>query len=177
MGRALDQPARHDPFGHLYLHTIMMVLVSVTATSFVILLIFSLPSCLRLRATHSRQRAWEQMPSLRIRPTSAPIPTRVVAIARPQGCFTACTTIVFVVVGRLVRLPSLHPVLPPQPAAPTHSRSREPTDARRHGYGRVGLAPGFSLCVSPRRTRWCLPRLGYLGDDESRFEILDNQSL
>jgi hypothetical protein len=43
------------------------------------------------------------------------------------------------------------------------------------GTGRVGLAPGLSSCVPPRRTRWRLPRLGYLGDEESRSEILDNQ--
>jgi hypothetical protein len=29
----------------------------------------------------------------------------------------------------------LRPVLPPQPAAPAHGRSREPTDACRRGYG------------------------------------------
>jgi hypothetical protein len=91
MVRAPDQPARHDPFVHLYLRTIMMVLTSVAATSFVILLIFSLPSCLRLRATHSRQTAWEQASPLRISPTPAPTPTRAVAIARPRGCFIACT--------------------------------------------------------------------------------------
>jgi hypothetical protein len=68
-----------------------MVLGSVAATSFVILLLFSIPSCLRLRATHSRQRAWEQAPPLHIRPTLAPTPTHAVAIARPRGCFTACT--------------------------------------------------------------------------------------
>jgi hypothetical protein len=39
----------------------------------------------------------------------------------------ACT-IVFVVVGRLVRLPSLRPVLPPQPAAlPTVAAASRPT--------------------------------------------------
>jgi hypothetical protein len=43
-------------------------------------------------------------------------------------------TIVFAVVGRPVHLPGLRLVLPPQPAAPAHGRSREPTDARRHGY-------------------------------------------
>jgi hypothetical protein len=91
MGRALDQPATHDPFGHLYLHTIMMVLASVAATSFVIMLLFSIPSFLRLRATHSRQRAWEQAPPPRIRPTLAPTPTHAMAIAHPRGCFTACT--------------------------------------------------------------------------------------
>jgi hypothetical protein len=91
MGRAPDQSARHDPFGHLYLCTIMMVLASVAATSFVILLLFSLPSCLRLCATHSQHRAWEQAPSPRICPTLASKPTRAAAIARPRGCFIACT--------------------------------------------------------------------------------------
>jgi hypothetical protein len=42
--------------------------------------------------------------------------------------------IVFAVVGRPVRLPGLRPVLPPEPAAPAHGRSREPTDTRRLGY-------------------------------------------
>jgi hypothetical protein len=51
MGRASGRLARHDSFGHLYLHTIMMVLASVATTSFAILLLFSLPSCLHLRAT------------------------------------------------------------------------------------------------------------------------------
>jgi hypothetical protein len=51
MGRAPGRPARHCPFGHLYLHTIMMVLASVATTSFAILLLFSLPSCLCLHAT------------------------------------------------------------------------------------------------------------------------------
>jgi hypothetical protein len=44
-------------------------------------------------------------------------------------------TIVFAVVRRPVRLPGFCPVLPPQPAALTHGHSREPTDARRCGYG------------------------------------------
>jgi hypothetical protein len=43
------------------------------------------------------------------------------------------------------------------------------------GTGRVGLDPSLSPCVPQRRTRWRLPRLGYLGDEESRSEILDNQ--
>jgi hypothetical protein len=51
MGHASGQPARHILFGHLYLCTITMVLDSVTATSFVILLLFSLLSCIHLRAT------------------------------------------------------------------------------------------------------------------------------
>jgi hypothetical protein len=47
-------------------------------------------------------------------------------------------TIIFAVVGRPVRLPGLRPVLPPQHVAPAHGRSREPTDARRRGYGATG---------------------------------------
>jgi hypothetical protein len=45
------------------------------------------------------------------------------------------STIIFVVVGRHVRFPSLRPILPSQPTTPAHGRSREPTDARRRGYG------------------------------------------
>jgi hypothetical protein len=44
-------------------------------------------------------------------------------------------TIIFAVVGHPVRLLGLRPVLPSQPATPAHGRSREPTDARRRGYG------------------------------------------
>jgi hypothetical protein len=64
-------------------------------------------------------------------------------------------------------LPNL---LPP----PTVAAVSRPTlvDA---GTGRVGHAPGLCLCVPSRRTWWRLPRLGYLGDEESRPEILDNQ--
>jgi hypothetical protein len=43
------------------------------------------------------------------------------------------------------------------------------------GTRRVSHAPSLSPCMSSRRTWWCLPHLGYLGDDESRSEILDNQ--
>jgi hypothetical protein len=64
-------------------------------------------------------------------------------------------------------LPNL---LPP----PTVVAASRPTlvDA---GMKQVDLAPGLSPCVSPRRTRWRLSRLGYLGDEKSRSEILDNQ--
>jgi hypothetical protein len=51
MGRVSRWLARHDPFGHLYLYTIMMVLASIATTSFTILLLFSLPSCLYLHTT------------------------------------------------------------------------------------------------------------------------------
>jgi hypothetical protein len=51
MGRVSGRLARHGPFDHLYIRTILMVLASVVTTSFAILLLFSLPSCLHLRAT------------------------------------------------------------------------------------------------------------------------------
>jgi hypothetical protein len=44
-------------------------------------------------------------------------------------------TIVFAVAGRPVRLLGLRPVLPLQPTALAHDRSREPTDVRRRWYG------------------------------------------
>jgi hypothetical protein len=40
--------------------------------------------------------------------------------------------------------------------------------------GRVGHAPGLSPCVPSKRTWWHLPCLGYLSDEDSRSEILDN---
>jgi hypothetical protein len=84
-------------------------------------------------------------------------------------------TIIFVIVRCLVCLLGLRPILPPQPATPAHGRSHKPTDARRHRYERLNLALGPSPCVPPRRTRWHLPHLGYLGDEDSRSQILDNQ--
>jgi hypothetical protein len=57
-------------------------------------------------------------------------------------------TIVFTIVGRPVRIPGFRPVLPPQPAVPAHGRSREPTDARRRGYGASRSCPWpFSMRV------------------------------
>jgi hypothetical protein len=41
--------ARHDLFGYLYLRTIIMIITSIATTSFAILLLFSLHSCLHLR--------------------------------------------------------------------------------------------------------------------------------
>ena len=135
MGRASGRLARHDPFGHLYLRTIMMVLASVATTSFAVLLIFSLPSCLRFappilgRGRGSRRLLpvfVRHQPRHRLAQWLLHVHEDVSHHAR---------TIVFAVVGRPVRLPGLRPVLPPQPAAPAHGRSREPTDARRRGYG------------------------------------------
>jgi hypothetical protein len=60
--------------------------------------------------------------------------------------------IVFAVVGRTVRLPDLRHFLPPQPAAPAHGRSASRPTLIDVGVGRVGHAPGLSLCVPSRRT-------------------------
>jgi hypothetical protein len=100
--------------------------------------------------------------------------------------------IVFTVVGRPIRLFGLRAVLPPNLLPPptiaglravlppnllpppTIAAVSQPTliDVCT---GRVGHAPGISPCVPSRRTWWRLPRLGYLGDEESRSEILNNQ--
>jgi hypothetical protein len=141
MGRASGRLARHGPFGHLYLHTIMMVLTSVASTSFVILLIFSLPACLHHRVTPFSADGVGAGASL---PIFVPHQPR----HRLAGISHHARTIVFVVVGRPVRLPGLRPVLPLQPATPTHGRTREPTDARRTGYGASrSCSWPFSMCA------------------------------
>jgi hypothetical protein len=59
----------------------------------------------------------------------------------------ACT-IIFSFVGRPVHLPGLRPVLPPQPTAPAHGRSRETIDARQRGYGASrSCSWPFSVCA------------------------------
>jgi hypothetical protein len=176
MGRASGQLARHVPFGHLYLRTIMMVLVSVVTTSFVILLLFSFPSCLHLRATpFSAEGVGAGAYSPYLSDTSPNTDlrsgyctsTRTFHIMR-TSLFSPLPDIPFVFSARtLFFLPNL---LPP----PTVTAVSRPTlvDA---GTRRVGHAPGLSPCVSSRRTWWRLPRLSYLGDEESMSKILDNQ--
>ena len=176
MGRASGRLARHDPFGHLYLRTIMMVLASVATTSFAILLLFSLPSCLHLRATPFSAEGVGACASSPYSSDTSPdtdsrsgycTSTRTFHIMRAPS-FSPSSDVPFVFPAfALFFLPNL---LPP----PTVAAASRPTlvDA---GTGRVGHAPGLSLCVPSRRTWWRLPRLGYLGDEESRSEILDNQ--
>jgi hypothetical protein len=79
------------------------------------------------------------MPPPRIRPTPAPTPTRAVAIARPRGRFTSCAHHLFRRrrTSRSSSRPS--PCSSSPTYCPTHGRNREPTDARRHGYGAVAL--------------------------------------
>jgi hypothetical protein len=172
MGRAPGRPARHDPLGHLYLHMIMMVLASVVATSFFILLLFFLP-LMPPAPPHpilDRGRGSMHLLPLFVQHQPRHRPAQWLLYVH-EDVSQHARTIIFAVAGRPVRLPGLCLVLPPQPAAPTHGRRREPTDARHHGYGQVSLAPGLSSCVPPRRTWWRLPRLGYLGNEESRSEI------
>jgi hypothetical protein len=171
MGRASGRLARHGSFGHLYLRTIMMILASVATTLSVILLLFSLPSCLHpilgrgRRSRHLLPLFVRQQPRHRLAQWLLHVNEYVSHHAR---------TIVFTVVGRLIRIPCIRPVLPPQPATPlTVAAASRPTlvDA---STGRVGHAPGLSPCVPSRRTWWRLSRLGYLSDEESRSKILDN---
>jgi hypothetical protein len=90
MGRSSDRLARHGSFGHLYLRTIIMVIVSVATTSFAILLIFIYPLMPPPPRHPILVRGQEYAPPSRIRPTPAPTLTRAVAIACPRGRFTSC---------------------------------------------------------------------------------------
>jgi hypothetical protein len=109
---------------------------------------------------HSRQRAWEQVPPPRIRPTPATIPTRAMAIVCPRGRFTACVHHRFRHRRMSCSSPSLRPVLPPQPVAPTHGRSRDLTNAHRHEYG------ASQSCSWPFSVRAGLRHLGCIGDED-----------
>jgi hypothetical protein len=162
MGRASDRLARHGLFGHLYLPTIMMVLASVVTTSFAILLLFSLPSCLHLRATlFSVEGVRACVSSPYSSDTSLDTNSRsgyCTSMGTFHHRFCRCRT------SRLFSRPlpcSSSPTSCPPPMVAVASR---PTlvDA---GMGRVGYAPGLSLCVSSRRTWWRLSRLCYLGDE------------
>jgi hypothetical protein len=97
-------------------------------------LLSSLPLCLCLRATPFSTEGVREGASSPYSSYTNPTPTRA-AIARPRGRFTACAHHLFAVVGRLVHLPDLHPVLPPQPTAPVHDHSREPTRLVDEGTG------------------------------------------
>jgi hypothetical protein len=141
-----------------------MVLASVAATLFAILLLFSLTSCLRLRATTFLAEGvgvgafspYSFDTSLDIDPRSGYCTSTRMFHSMRAPLFSPLSDISF--------------VFRPSPC------SSSPTCCSAHGRtGRVGLAPGLSTCVPPRRTRWRLPRLGYLGDEDFRSEILYNQ--
>jgi len=176
LDRASGRLARYNPFDHLYLRTIMMVLASVATTPFSILfLFFSLPSCLHLRATPFSAKGVGACTS-----SSYSSDTSLDTDSRSGYCtstrtfhimcapsFSSSSDVPFVFLAfALFFVPNM---LPP----PTVAAASRPTLADA-GTGRVGHAPGLSPCVSSR-TWWRLPHLGYLGDEESRSEILDNQ--
>jgi hypothetical protein len=153
MGRASDRLVRHNLFDHLYFCTIMMVLASVATTSFTILLLFSLPSCLHLRAT---PLSIEGVGACASSPYSSD--TRLDTDSRSGYCtstrtfhiisassFPSSSDIPFVFPAFvLFFLPNLLP--PPSVAA-----ASRPTlvDA---GTSRVGHAPGLCPCLLSRRT-------------------------
>jgi hypothetical protein len=100
---------------------------------------------------------------------------RVVAIARPRGRFTSC------VHHRFRRRRTSRSSSLPSPCSSTPTYCPSPTVAAASrltlvdaGTRRVDHVPSLFPCVSSRRTWWRLPHLGYLSDEESRSEILDN---
>jgi hypothetical protein len=176
MGRASGRPTKHGSFGHLYLHIIMMVLDSIVATSFAILLLFSLSSCLRLRATLFSAEGVGACASSPYSSDTSP------DTDRRSGYCTSTRTF------HSMRAPSFSSSSDVSFAFPTFALFflpnllRLPTVVATSrstlvdvGTRRVCLALSLSQCVPSRRTRWHLPRFGYLGDEESRSEILDNQ--
>jgi hypothetical protein len=154
MGCASDRLARHGPSDHIYLHTIMIVLVSVATTSFVILLLFSLPSCLHLRTTPFSAESVGACASSPYSSGTSPdtdsrssycTPTRTFHIMCAPS-FSPSSDVPFVFPAFALFFPPPN-LLPPSAVAATS----RPTliDA---GTGRVGHAPGLSPCVSSRRT-------------------------
>jgi hypothetical protein len=153
-----------------------MVLVLVATTSFVILLLFSLHSCLHLCATpFSLEGVGACASSLYSSDTSSDTDSRSGYCTSTRTFHIMCaplfspsSNVLFIFpIFALLFLPNL---LPP-PTVIAASRLTL-VDA---GTARVGHAPSLSLCMPLRRTWWRLSRLGYLGDEESRSEILDNQ--
>jgi hypothetical protein len=131
MGRAQGRPVRHNPFDHLYLSTIMMIFASIVVTSFAILLLFSLPSCLCLRTTPFLAEGVGAGASSPFSSDTSPNTGLRSGYCASTSTFHSMRAPSFSpVVGRPIRLPDLRFVLPPQPAAPAHGRSHEPTDTR-----------------------------------------------
>ena len=166
------------PIWPSYLRTIMMVLALVAATLSPSCFFSLSPhaSCLRLRATPflaegvgagaSSPYSSDTSPDTDPRSGYCTSTRTFHSLRAPSFSLSSDISFVFPAFALFFR-PNL---LPP----PTIVAASRPTliDA---GTGRVCLTPGLSLCVPLRRKRWCLPRLGYLGNKESRSEILDNQ--
>jgi hypothetical protein len=136
MGRGSGRPARHGSIGHLYLRTIMMVLASIVATTFTILLLFSLPSCLLLRVTPFSTEGvgagvsspYSSDTSPDTDPRSGYCTSTRTFHSMRAPLFSPSSDVLFVFpTFALFFLPILLP--------PAHGRSRETTDARRRGYG------------------------------------------
>ena len=144
----------------------MMVLTLVATTLFVILVLFSLHSCLHLRATPFSADGVGACASSSYSSNTSPdtdsrigycTSTRTFHIMHAPS-FSPSSDVLFIFPAfALFFLPNLRP-------SPTVTAASRPTLV--DGYGRVGLASGLSPCVPPRRIWWCLPRLGYLGDEE-----------
>jgi hypothetical protein len=175
MGRASGQLARHDLFGHPYLRMIMMLLASVATILFVILFLFSLTSCLHLRATPFSAEGIGAGASSPYSSSTIPdtdshngycTSTRTIHIMRIPS-FSPSSDVPFVFPAFAL---FFHPnLLPPPTVAAVNRLTLVDVDTRQ-----VGHAPGLSPCVPSRRTWWRLPRLGSLSNEESRSEILDN---
>jgi hypothetical protein len=164
MDRDSNRLVRHDPFGHIYVRMIVMVLTSVATISFAIILSLSLTSCLHLRATPFSY-SFDTSPDTDSR-SGYCTSTRTFHIMRAPS-FSPSSDVPFVFPAfALFFLPNLL-------SLPTVATASRPTlvDA---GTGRVGHTPGLSPCVSSRRTWWRLPHLDYPGNEVSRSEILDN---
>jgi hypothetical protein len=92
-------------------------------------------SCLHLRATPFSAEGVGACVSSPYSSNTNPDTDSRSGYCRPQERFTSCAHNRFHRRQTSRSSYDLHPVLPPQPAAPAHGRSREPTDARRCGYG------------------------------------------
>jgi hypothetical protein len=151
MYRASGRLAKHDPFGYLYLHMIIMVLASVATTSFVILLLFSLPSCLHLCATPFSAEGIGAGVSSPYSSDTSPdtdsrsgycMSTRTFHIMRAPS-FSSSSDVPFIFsTFALFFLPNLLPMV---------AIVSRPTLVDV-GTGRVGHALGLSPCVPSRRT-------------------------
>jgi hypothetical protein len=147
MGRASRRPARHRSFGHLYLRTIIMVLASIAPTSFAMVLLFSLPSCLRLCATPFSAKgvgAGASSPylpdtSLNTNPHSGYCTSTRTFHSMHAPSFSSSSDVLFVFPAfALFFLPNLLPL-------PTVVATSQPTLVDE-GMGRVGLAPRHAYC-------------------------------
>jgi hypothetical protein len=120
-----------------------MVLASVATTSFAILLLFSLPSCLHLRTTPFSAEGVEACASSPYSSDTSPDTDSRSGYCTSTKTFHIMRAPSFSSSVRPIRLPDLRPVLPPQPTAPppppTVAAASRPTlvDA---GTGRVGHA-------------------------------------